>query len=115
MTNRLDQMKLEILNKKFNKRIHSGYDPDDVDNFFDGVIRYLTELNEQANKLMIQAEKNANENKKLNLTIAEKNKEIQMLQRTIDEYHREGYSNQRIQHNQSVLNNRLDEISKKIK
>jgi DivIVA domain-containing protein len=34
----------EILEKKFKKSIFSGYDPFDVDNFFDRMIIYINDL-----------------------------------------------------------------------
>ena len=35
----------EILEKKFKKSIFSGYDPFDVDNFFDRIIIYINDPN----------------------------------------------------------------------
>jgi DivIVA domain-containing protein len=41
----------EILDKKFNKKIRSGYDPEDVDLFFDEVIKFLQEIHASTNAL----------------------------------------------------------------
>ena len=39
-----DQKLEEILNKKFKSKIHSGYDPEDVDLFFDDIISYISKV-----------------------------------------------------------------------
>lgn len=107
MTNKLDQMMHEILNKKFNKKIHSGYDPEDVDAFFDYVNNYLREINTQANNLLASLQNAQKERDALNIAVNEKNKTIERLQNEIDELKAEGYNNQR-------LSSELSELKKKI-
>ena len=114
MTNKLDQMLDEILNKKFNKKIHAGYDPEDVDAFFDYVINYLKELNVEANKLFSKTNNSLDEIKKLNLVIYEKNKHIEMLQQQIDEYKQNGYDNQRLQQKLQSLEQKIESVNKRV-
>ena len=108
-------MREDILNKKFNKKIHSGYDPEDVDVFFDGVISYLNELNAQANTLLGQYHKVCDENKRLNAIIMEKDNRIRLLEHNINQYNLEGYSNQRTHQEMQSLRSELNELKKEKK
>ena len=44
MSYNFDEKIQAILNKKFEPKIHAGYDPKDVDSYFDEVIEYLKEV-----------------------------------------------------------------------
>jgi len=83
----------EILNKQFKKSIFSGYDPLDVDEFFDQVCEYL-KLNDKRVK---EAESTAKELKDKNDSLTEQVKQLQQelsqCQTLIEEYKRNGYDN----------------------
>jgi len=83
----------EILNKQFKKSIFSGYDPLDVDEFFDQVIEFL-KLNDKRVK---EAESIAKELKEKNDSLIEQVKQLQQqlsqCETLIKEYKNNGYDN----------------------
>lgn len=85
-----------ILNKKFNSKIHAGYDPVDVDTFFDEVIEYIKQVQNfylETKKSKSVYEQQINELNKTNKLLTETNNK---LQSEIDELKKEGYSNIKI-------------------
>lgn len=102
----------KILNKKFSKKIYSGYDAEDVDAFFDEVINYIEDIDNE----MKLVDKNKNElvNKidELYNLIDQKDQLIKTLQYEIDEYKRDGYSNQRFDSELQNLKKQIDELNK---
>lgn len=86
----------KILNKKFNRCIHSGYDPEDVDSFFDEVITFLQEVNVIADELSLTNQNLVNEIKQLKEQLSQKDQTIQTLTQEIITLKEEGYNNQRI-------------------
>lgn len=95
MSNTLKQKIHEILNKKFEKRIHSGYDPEDVDLFFDSVINYLNDVNVIVNELDETNKKYQEQIKSLNEQLERKKQEIGLLVEKNKILESEGYGNQR--------------------
>ena len=95
MSNTLKQKIHEILNKKFEKRIHSGYDPEDVDLFFDDVINYLNEVNAIVDDLDKSSKEYQEQIKKLNEQLEHKKQTIQLLSEENNILKREGYGNQK--------------------
>ncbi len=85
-----------ILNKKFNSKIHAGYDPVDVDSFFDEVIEYIENVKKFYKDL--EANKNAytKEIDSLKLTIEQLKKENNELKTEINDLKKDGYSNIKI-------------------
>jgi DivIVA domain-containing protein len=102
MPNKLEVMMDEILQKKFGKRIHSGYDPEDVDHFFDYVITYLNEVNVNVNRLQEELKTQQGDVVKLKEQIEQKNNTINTLNSQIDYFRREGYDHQR--HSNEIIN-----------
>ncbi|MDR3163740.1 MAG: DivIVA domain-containing protein [Mycoplasmataceae bacterium] len=86
----------EILNKKFNRRIHSGYDPEDVDSFFDSIIAFLQDVNTVVGELDTHNQNLLIEIKQLKEQLNQKDQTIQTLSQEINTLKSEGYSNQRI-------------------
>ena len=93
----------KILTKKFASKIHAGYDPNDVDSFFDDVITYLQEVKKLADEnlkvkddYIQQINKLEEENNELKKQIATKDNEISM-------YRNEGYTNIALQKRISKL------------
>ncbi|MDR1991745.1 MAG: DivIVA domain-containing protein [Mycoplasmataceae bacterium] len=96
MSNKLEVMMNEILNKKFRKRIHSGYDPEDVDVFFDYVIQYLKEMNRNVQLMQDESKNNQKEILKLKEELQQKNNTITTLDNQVNYFRKEGYDNQRL-------------------
>jgi DivIVA domain-containing protein len=96
MSNKLELKQKEILEKKFMKSIHAGYDAEDVDNFFDQVIKYLDEVNEVTKEIYNENSRLAQEIKKYQEEIERKNQTIQTNVQELDELKKEGYSNKRV-------------------
>jgi DivIVA domain-containing protein len=115
MPNKLEVMMNEILQKKFSKRIHSGYDPEDVDKFFDYIISYLNEVNINSNRLHEQLKSLEEDNRKLKEQIEQKNNSINTLNNQVDYYRREGYDHQRQSSEMSHMREKLAELEKNIK
>jgi DivIVA domain-containing protein len=115
MPNKLEVMMDEILRKKFSKRIHSGYDPEDVDKFFDYVISYLNEVNINSNGLYEELKNLQAENLKLKEQLEQKNNVINTLNNQIDYFRKEGYDNQRQSSELISMRAQLAELEKKIK
>ena len=107
MNYNFDKKIFEILNKKFKSRIHSGYDPEDVDIFFDEVIEYIKNVDEYRKTLDDSINNHKHKIDQLNLQINEKDKMINTLQTKIDEMNKEGYSNK-------YMMNRLDKLETQI-
>lgn len=98
----------EILKKKFKKSIFSGYDPFDVDNFFDRMIIYINDLLEIKSSLENEIESW----KKKYCELLEQKKNLvnqnTILKNEINEYQKEGYG-------QKHLNRRMDKLEEKCK
>ncbi len=92
MNYNFDKKVVEILNKKFKSKIYSGYDPEDVDNFFDETIEYIKEVNEYRKSLDTII--NSYENKINHLTSENKEKEkmINALQTKLEDLNKDGYT-----------------------
>ncbi|MDR2369751.1 MAG: DivIVA domain-containing protein [Mycoplasmataceae bacterium] len=115
MPNKLEVMMEEILQKKFSKRIHSGYDPEDVDNFFDYVISYLNDINIDSNRLYAELKNSQLENHRLKEQLQQKTSTIDALNGQIEYFHKEGYSNLRQSQEMLHVRNKLSEIEKNLK
>ena len=119
MTYNFDQKIEEILNKKFKSKIHSGYDPEDVDIFFDDVINYICKVNEYRKSMDNTIQNYENKISRLNSDIIEKDKMIITLQSKIDELNKEGYGNKYIMNridkleSQFIQNDRSNKENKK--
>ena len=109
MSNRIESLQKEILEKKFKKRIHAGYDPLDVDEFFDKVISYLSELNNHANDIFKQYKDAQTEIQNLKQELAKKEEFIKVLNEEINDYKKNGYTSVRIN---SKLNSLKEMIEK---
>ncbi len=98
----------EILDKKFKKSIFSGYDPLDVDHFFDKTIAYINDLLKI--KCSLESEIESWKIKYCKL-LEQKNGLITqntILKNEISEYQKEGYG-------QKHLNKRMDKLEQKYK
>ena len=96
----------EILEKKFKKSIFSGYDPFDVDQFFDKTIIYIKDLLEIKVSLENEIE---SWKKKYCKLLEQKNNLVNQntfLKNEINEYQKEGYG-------QKHLNHRMDKLEEK--
>ncbi|MDR0740077.1 MAG: DivIVA domain-containing protein [Mycoplasmataceae bacterium] len=107
MPNKIEVMMNEILNKKFSKRIHSGYDPEDVDKFFDYVIAYLREVNGSFNNLQDEFRVMKNEIRSLDEQLKQKNNTIVTLNGQIEYYRVNGYDNQRVSNEMATLRSEI--------
>lgn len=81
----------EILNKKFQWSKLTGYDPADVDMFFDKIMVYLQNANDTLKNKCLEIEQCNTTNQNLNKKIAALSDEIVKLKKIIDEYQQEGY------------------------
>lgn len=82
-----------ILNKRFKSKIHAGYDPEDVDMFFDEVINYIQEVKKLATNFtneLKQRDKLISSLKDENIKLLSINKS---LQEQVNKLNAEGYSN----------------------
>ena len=98
----------EILEKKFKKSIFSGYDPFDVDHFFDQIIIYINDLLKIKGSLENEIE---SWEKKYYELLEQKNNltnQNKILKNEINEYQKEGYG-------QKHLNRRMDKLEEKYK
>ena len=57
MSYNFDEKIQAILNKKFEPKIHAGYDPKDVDSYFDEVIEYLKEVKKLVDEELLSRKK----------------------------------------------------------
>lgn len=84
-----------ILNKKFKSKIHSGYDPEDVDAFFDQVIVYIKQVQNLQQSFQSKIDIKDQE---INL-LKQKNEQLQSnideLKKELEYYYENGYSNLR--------------------
>jgi DivIVA domain-containing protein len=110
MSNKLELKQKEILEKKFAKSIHAGYDAEDVDVFFDQVIKYLDEVNEITKEVYNQNSFLTQEIKRLQDEIERKNQIIQTNVQELEQLKKEGYSNKRVS---DELRSLRDEVKKK--
>lgn len=101
----------EILNKKFSKNFVSGYDPLEVDMFFDNVRSYLVkdyqfnvDLSNRIKKLELEIEN-------LNKIINEKTNTINVLNSEIESYREDGYQSQKIVKEISFLKSEINKLS----
>jgi DivIVA domain-containing protein len=115
MPNKLEVMMEEILAKKFSKRIHSGYDPEDVDKFFDYIISYLNEVNINSNRLFEELQKYQLDNRKLKGQLEQKNNTINTLNSQVEYFRKEGYDNQRHSSEMTHMREKIAELEKKVK
>jgi DivIVA domain-containing protein len=113
MSSSLKQKIHEILNKKFEKRIHSGYDPEDVDLFFDGVINYLNDVNTVVNDLDKTNKEFQEQVKKLNEQLEQKNQQIQLISEENRVLKAEGYGNQKQAADLRSLREQIQELQSK--
>lgn len=100
----------EILEKKFSKNPSVGYDPLEVDIFFDSIREFIGMQFFEYSKLLKEIER-------LNENIQELKKENQGKQQTIEmltneneSYKKDGYQNQRIIKNYSELQKRVSDL-----
>lgn len=87
-----DEKVNKILNKKFASKIHSGYDPEDVDLFFDEVINYIRQvykLQKNIADVLLAKDKQIKELEKI---VKEQETTLNKQKQELDEYHKEGYS-----------------------
>jgi DivIVA domain-containing protein len=115
MPNIIDDIKKEILEKKFKKNHQIGYDPDDVDEFFDKIILLLNKIDEI---LLHQMEKNESLESELNE--AKTNNDslsmlITTLNKELDALHKDGYTHNRINKRVADIEDKLDSLIKKKK
>ena len=108
MAYNFDQKVEEILNKKFKSKIHSGYDPEDVDLFFDGLITYINNVNEYRKNMDNIVKNYEAKINKLRSDSIEKDKMIVALQSKVDQFIKEGYGN-------SYIINRIAKIESQFK
>ena len=92
MNYNFDKKMDEILNKKFKSKIHSGYDPEDVDKFFDEIINYIRAVNDYRLSIDNTIDNYERKIEHLSNQIKEKDKMINTLQTKVDELNKEGYS-----------------------
>lgn len=82
-----------ILNKKFKSKIHAGYDPDDVDSFFDEMITYIQDVK----KLASNCNHEIKEREKIIAHLKDENSKLKnankSLQEQVNKLNAEGYSN----------------------
>ena len=83
----------EILDKKFQWSKVSGYDPADVDMFFDKIMVYLQKMNDELNQKNNEIVQNSIANSNLKQEIITLNTKITDLNKVIQEYQQEGYGN----------------------
>lgn len=102
-----DQKLEEILNKKFKSKIHSGYDPEDVDLFFDDIISYISKVNEYRKSMDGIVKNYEAKINKLKSDVIEKDKMINTLQSKVDGLVKEGYGN-------AYLMNRISKIESQV-
>lgn len=81
----------KILEKKFKWSKGTGYDPTDVDKFFDEIMVYLQDANEALDKKNKEIAQSREINLKLNEKIVNLNEQITTLNNIIQEYKQEGY------------------------
>lgn len=101
----------EILNKKFSKNFVSGYDPLEVDMFFDNVRSYLVK-NYQVNvELLNKIKKLEEEINNLNNVLSEKISTINVLNSEIESYRLDGYQSQKVVKEISFLKSQVEILS----
>lgn len=103
----------EILEKKFSKNMQAGYDPLEVDMFFDNIRNFIIKSNDLLSNLenqFILKEKEINELKNENSL---KKDLIIMLNSEIESYKKDGYQSQKIVKDLSSLKEQFMELKNK--
>ncbi len=108
MSNDFDKKAKEILNKQFRQKIHAGYDPEDVDQFFDDVIAYIKKIETDYNQINEKLKDNQSIIDDLKKQINNKENIIASLKEELKHYQDEGYSNK-------ILNDRVNTLENTIK
>jgi DivIVA domain-containing protein len=112
MPNIIDNIKKEILEKKFKKNNQIGYDPDEVDEFFDKMISLFNKLNEI---LIAQIEKNNDLTSNFNEIKSENNSLktlVASLNNELDSLHMDGYGHNKLNKRVSDIEKLLTQIAK---
>jgi DivIVA domain-containing protein len=115
MPNHLELKMQEILDKKFEKTIHAGYSPEDVDLFFDQVIEFIKTTNADVNKIYNDYKKMQEEITSLKNIIHQKEQTIKTLSEANKLLHDEGYTNMRTMNEMSEMKKKMAEFENKRK
>ena len=105
MSYNFDEKIQAILNKKFEPKIHAGYDPKDVDSYFDEVIEYLKEVKKLVDEELLSRKKIDEEISFLRKKNDDLEKVILAKEKQIQEYEEEGKTN-------VAILKRLDKLEK---
>ncbi|MEF9984996.1 MAG: hypothetical protein RSA40_01075 [Malacoplasma sp.] len=103
----------EILEKKFSKNMQAGYDPLEVDMFFDNIRNFIIKSNDLLFDLQNQLalkDKEISELKNENLI---RNNLVTLLNSEIDSYKKDGYQSQKIVKDLSSLKEQVMELKNK--
>lgn len=105
----------EILEKKFKWSNGTGYDPTDVDKFFDEVMVYLQNVNETLDRKNKEIAQNHETNLKLSREIVNLSEQITTLNNIVQEYKQEGYGRHSTHLKEIQTTNANDNQTKKTK
>lgn len=86
----------ELLNKKFNKNLTAGYDPLEVDMFFDKIRSFLVKQYKYVLENQKEIELRDKQIFELKQTCYERDEEIKTLKAEINSYKDDGYQSQKI-------------------
>jgi uncharacterized phage infection (PIP) family protein YhgE len=103
----------ELLNKKFEKSNSIGYDPLDVDKYFDEQIACLSKINDELqflNKQVNERDEKINELKEQVIQLKNAN---EVSNKQIELLNKEGYGNRKIQQEHTALHEKIASLEKK--
>ncbi|MDR0825776.1 MAG: DivIVA domain-containing protein [Mycoplasmataceae bacterium] len=112
MPNPIDEQLKLILDKKFNKSIHAGYDPEDVDAFFDEVSQFIIKIRDAAQDLKSNEKQLQERIKQLGNQIEILNKGNLALTQENETLRKDGYGAQRTIQNDDEVIKRNSELKK---
>lgn len=102
----------EILNKKFSKNLTSGYDPLEVDMFFDRICTFIIQIYQDNNDLNKKINEKTAEINELKKQISSNQERIKLLNHEIQSYVNDGYENQKMIKDISAIMQDIDFLKK---
>jgi DivIVA domain-containing protein len=107
MKDRIKEIQKEIVEKKFNKKTTAGYDPEDVDAFFDKIIDCMGEMENLTISLKAQNEELKEKNLKLEEEFKISSDEAMTLRHENNDLKKDGYANYRMSEEISRLKSKV--------
>ncbi|MDR2461727.1 MAG: DivIVA domain-containing protein [Mycoplasmataceae bacterium] len=111
--NNFEALEKEILDKKFRKKLYAGYDPEDVDIFFDKIISYIKDINITISEYRKKNNDNSEKIKELEQKLEQKESIINEINFQLESIKKEGYHMLPFMQEMSNMKKEIKKLSKK--